>query len=179
MGAYCLHQMVQAYSRPLDLITPVQSFSSSPSSSPPPAAHKDTKGTTSELTSFHRLTPHLPLNILHYEKVMSAFLIEHECKHTLASEVMATSRIFETHWVSSSWLEAATSRIWRVALFDTREKTWALLPFPSGRITEKKHKKKTPIKDRILNLTSLFFPLCFLINTIKQGKNTCSLRLCL
>lgn len=63
---------------------------------------------------------------------------------TLASEVMATSRILNIHSFSSSWLFAAISSTGpvRMEVFDTKEKTCGLLPFPSGRTTKKKGQKK-------------------------------------
>lgn len=60
----------------------------------------------------------------------------HRSAFTLASEVMVTSRILFIHSLSSSWLVADTSRIVRMLVFRTREKTYGLLPFPSGRGTE-------------------------------------------
>lgn len=71
-----------------------------------------------------------------------AFSVSHVI-FTLASEVMVTSRILVTHSLSSSWLLAATSSNGpvRMEVLGTKEKTWGLLPFPSGRTTEKTKKR--------------------------------------
>ena len=69
---------------------------------------------------------------------------------TLASDVIVTSRILNTHSLSSSWVLAATSSTGpvRMEALGTREKTWGRLPFPSGRTTRnvRRVKKKKKLK---------------------------------
>lgn len=207
---YCLHQTAQAYSRWRGRIIPVQSSSSSPLSSPPPAGHRGTefKYSWTNSNTRHAFTkssfPHYTsLKLFYYYQVLMcvtvwvcrmAFLTNTLCAHyswcflntgygycgantshnwpfkptmwhehgmrpvllflsavwyvcvcvcvfTLASEVTVTSRILNIQSLSSSWLLAARSSTGPVRMepFGTREKTYSLLPFPSGRTTERKN----------------------------------------
>lgn len=73
---------------------------------------------------------------------------------TLASDVMATSRILNIHSLSSSWLFAAMSSTGPISMeaFGTKEKTCGLVPFPSGRATKEKRTKNIVFTEILLEI---------------------------